>query len=77
MKNELEIFIPVSIELDWPTAQDVIECIKEQHGRYGFSKFLLACPGAGWRSKGYPPRAELDRLAAQRESYAPVALGRI
>jgi len=25
---------------------------------------LLACPGASWRSKGYPPRAELDRLAA-------------
>jgi len=29
MKNEMEIFIPVSLELDWPTAQDVIECIKE------------------------------------------------
>ena len=57
MKNKLEIFIPVTIDLDRPTAQDVIECIKEQNERYGFTKFLLSCPGAGWRSKGYPQRA--------------------
>lgn len=63
MKNKLEIFIPVTIDLDRPTAQDVIGCIKEQNERYGFTKFLLSCPGAGWRSKGYPQRADLDRMA--------------
>ena len=63
MKNELDIFIPVALDLDWPTADSVIECIKEQNERYGFNKFFLACPGGGWRSKGYPERDDLDRMA--------------
>lgn len=63
MKKEVEIFIPVALDLDWPTADSVIDCIKEQNERYGFKNFFLACPGGGWRSKGYPERKDLDRMA--------------
>lgn len=63
MKKDIEIFIPVALDLDWPTADSVIECIKEQHERYGFKNFFLACPGGGWRSKGHPEIADFDRMA--------------
>ena len=63
MKKEIEIFIPVALDLDWPTAESVIECIKEQNERYGFKNFFLACPGGGWRSKGHPEKADFDRMA--------------
>ena len=63
MKKELEIFIPVALDLDWPNADSVIECIREQNERYGFKNFFLACPGGGWRSKGYPEREDLDKMA--------------
>ena len=63
MKKYPEIFIPVALDLDHPTADGVIECIREQNERYGFTNFFLACPGGGWRSKGYPPREHFDRLA--------------
>ncbi len=63
MNKEIEIFIPVAIDLDWPTTDSVIACIKEQRERYGFQKFFLACPGGGWRSKGHPQKADFDRMA--------------
>jgi len=63
VKHEMEIFIPVALDLDWPNADSVIECIKEQNERYGFTHFCLACPGGGWRSKGYPERTDFDRMA--------------
>lgn len=47
MKNEIDVFVPVAIDLDWPTAESVIACIKEQNHRYGFTHFFLACPGGG------------------------------
>ena len=40
MEKELEIFIPVALDLDWPTADGVIECIKEQNEKYGFKNFI-------------------------------------
>lgn len=63
MKKEIEIFIPVALDLDWPTSDSVIECIKEQNEKYGFKNFFLACPGGGWRSKGHPEKADFDRMA--------------
>ena len=47
--DELDILVPVSLDLDWPKNEDIIREIKEQHDRYGFTRFILACPGAGWR----------------------------
>ena len=55
MKNELDIIIPVSIDVDWPTKDSVISDILDQNKNYGFTRFALESPGAGWRSIGLPP----------------------
>ena len=57
LKDELDVIIPISIDLDWPTVPEVIEEIREQHRRYGFYRFALACPCGGWRYKGFPPES--------------------
>ena len=56
MKNKVDIIIPISLDIDWPQKEEIIRDIKEQHENYGFSRFALACPSAGWRAIGYPPR---------------------
>ncbi len=53
--EDLDIIIPISLDLDWPTPAHVTEEILEQHRNYGFTRFALACPCGGWRSIGYPP----------------------
>ena len=53
--DHLDIIMPVSLDLDWPRVDTVIREILEQHEKHGFTRFALACPGAGWRSVGYPP----------------------
>ena len=54
-KNELDIIIPISIDIDWPTVESTVSDILEQNRKYGFTRFALAGPGAGWRGIGYPP----------------------
>ena len=56
MKNELDIIIPISSDLDWPTKEYLISQILEQHEKYGFTKFALALPGHVYRCIGYPPK---------------------
>ena len=60
---QLDVIVPVSIELDWPTETDVIRNILELNRKYGFRRFALACPGAGWRSIGFPPMEHFRKLA--------------
>lgn len=62
-KIDIEAFIPVSIELDWPTKDEIVECIREQNELFGFKKFLLAGPGGGHRSNRYPDTALFEELA--------------
>ena len=38
MKDNLDIIIPVSIDIDWPTKENVINDILEQHEKYGFTR---------------------------------------
>lgn len=52
--DEIDIIIPVSIELDWPTRESVVKDILEQNEKFGFKRFALACPSGGWRAYGYP-----------------------
>ena len=59
----LDVIVPVAIELDWPTETDVIRNILELNRKYGFRRFALACPGAGWRSIGFPPMEHFRELA--------------
>ncbi|MBO5218429.1 MAG: hypothetical protein J6C52_03295 [Clostridia bacterium] len=54
-KIELDIIIPISLDLDWPEKESIIAEIREQHEKYGFTRFALACPSGGWRAVGYPP----------------------
>lgn len=54
--NDLNVIIPISIDLDWMPKESIIKDILEQHQNYGFTHFALACPSGGWRSVGYPPR---------------------
>lgn len=63
MKKELDIIIPISIDLDWPDSQEIINDIIEQNQNYGFKRFALAMPGAGWRSCGYPQREFFEERA--------------
>ena len=57
MHNELDIIIPISLDIDWPTEESIISDILEQNQKYGFTKFALAAPCGGWRSIHYPPRS--------------------
>lgn len=65
MKNsELDVIIPVSLELDWPSREEIVRGILEQFHNYGFTRFALAAPCGGWRSVGYP-RREIFRERAE------------
>ena len=61
--GQLDVIVPVSIELDWPAETEVIRDILELNRKYGFRRFALACPGAGWRSIGFPPMEHFRKLA--------------
>ena len=52
--KELDVIVPIALELDWPTVESTVRDILEQVETYGVKKFALACPGGGWRSTGYP-----------------------
>jgi len=61
--NLIDIIIPISLELDWPTEESIVSEILEQNREYGFHKFALAAPCGGWRSVGYPPRSHFEERA--------------
>ena len=67
--KELDIIVPISIELDFPTRESVVQDIIEQHEKYGFKKFALACPCAGWRPYGHPP---LEHYIEKAELFASI-----
>lgn len=53
--NELDIIVPIALDLDWPDKEMVINDIIELNSKYGFTRFAISTPSAGWRSVGYPP----------------------
>lgn len=61
--KELDVIVPIALELDWPTVESTVRDILEQVETYGLKKFALACPGGGWRSTGYPEKEVFERLA--------------
>ena len=62
--NDLDIIIPVSIELDHPTRASVVSEVRELKSKYGFTRAALSAPCGGWRSVGYPPSEKFVELAA-------------
>ena len=73
---KLDIMIPVSLDLDWPTREEIVASIIEQNEKYGFKKFLLAAPGVGWRSKPYPDTRVFERFALLYREVADELSGR-
>ncbi len=68
MEKELDIIVPVSLDLDWPTKSVVVADILELYHNYGFTRFALAAPCGGWRAVGFPPKEfyrERARLFAE------------
>lgn len=64
MKKEFDIIIPIALDNDRPTYDDVIKSILELYNKYGFKKFALSAPYGGWRAVGYPP-AEFFKSCAE------------
>ena len=64
MNKGLDIIIPISLELDNPTKETTVAEILDLKERNGFTKFMLATPCGGWRSKGYPPEEHFKERAA-------------
>lgn len=61
--QDLDILVPIALELDWPSCESIVEDILFLKEKYGFSRFALAGPGGGWRSRNYPPRSVFENLA--------------
>lgn len=61
--GELDVIVPIALDLDWPTVENTVRDILEQYQCYGMRKFALACPGGGWRSTGYPSEETYEKLA--------------
>lgn len=59
----LDIIIPISMDEDWLTNDQIIFDILEQHRLHGFTRFALAAPGKGCRSVGYPDDAHFEERA--------------
>ncbi len=55
-REELYAIVPISLELDWPDKEDIIDNIMKRYKDYGLRSFMLAFPCGGWRSIGYPPK---------------------
>ncbi len=53
-EKELDIIVPICIDLNWLTKEEIIQEILKHYKSYGFSRFALASPSVGYRSTGYP-----------------------
>lgn len=59
----LDIIIPISMDEDWLSNDQIISDILEHYHRYGYTRFALAAPGKGCRSVGYPPDQHFEERA--------------
>ncbi len=76
--KELDVIVPIALELDWPTVESTVRDILEQVETCGVKKFALACPCGGWRSVGYPEKEVFEKLAemfaAVKKQLAPYGI---
>lgn len=68
-KYPFEIMVPIALEQDNPTDDEVISSILELNEKYGFRSFILAAPAPSWRSKHYPP---IEHYEMQAERFASI-----
>lgn len=77
-KERLDVIIPISLDLDWPTVESTVADILDLNKKYGFWRFALASPCGGWRSIGYPPTKFFEENAKMflevKEKVAPYGI---
>ncbi len=61
--EDLDIFIPIPLTTYGVGVEHSIMNVIELHQKTGFDKFILSGPTKGWRSFGYPPQDEFERIA--------------
>lgn len=64
-KDKLDVFVPVPIEIDWLTEEDIINSILKDYKNYGYNRFGLAAPCGGWRGYGYPSKENYKNYATK------------
>lgn len=79
MKREaFDILVPISLEQDNPTREELVAILTEQNERYGIKTFMLNSPAPSWRSSHYPPREAFVRCAELfrevKEAVAPLGI---
>ena len=62
-RNELDIIIPISLELNHPTKYDITRDIMHMHKNYSFCRFMLTAPSGAWRGHHYPPKEAFTERA--------------
>ena len=62
-KKDIRVFVPMSLEQDNPTKDDIVRALTEQKERYGIKHFYLNAPAPSWRGKHYPPREAFIKAA--------------
>ena len=62
-KTETDIVIPVSLGTDTENVRKASDTILDLHRKYGYRRFMLACPSKGWRAIGFPPKEHFEELA--------------
>lgn len=62
-EKQFEIIVPVSMEIDDPTIDEIVDCILEQKEKYSLKRFMLVGPSGGWRSVGYPDKCHYEKMA--------------
>lgn len=61
--SRLDIIVPIKMEADWPTAEDLIQTLRYQKEHYGIHRFMLAGPSLGWRTTTFPPLSHFEDRA--------------
>ena len=62
--SRLDIITPIKIEMDWPTAEELVDTLRFQNKQYGIKRFALGAPSLGWKSVGFPPISHFEKLAS-------------
>ena len=77
-KKQLDMIIPLPLSANPQKIEELIQCIRFQHERYGFNQFTLYGPTKGYRSTHYPSREHFRDLAHAfikiREELKPLGL---
>lgn len=78
LQKDLITIIPVSLDDDEKTADDIVAEVLFQHEQYSFTDFVFEALSPGWRSVGYPEsevyRKVGNRFAAVKDALSPYGI---